>query len=114
MEASYNRSGRCVCTFAGPERLLQTHHLHGDLDHEPVVLAQVEARELADPASWAGVRVDVERLGGRADGAAAAQELLQRPEQRGRPLPVVIGDRATALRCASRTPPSKGMRSRYL
>ena len=79
MEASYNRSGRCVCTSASSASWANT--IFGDLDHEPVVLAQVEARELADPAQALAqrVRVDVERLGGRADGAAAAQELLQRP-----------------------------------
>jgi hypothetical protein len=36
--------------FGRSERQLQLHHLHGDLDREPVVAPEVEAGELADPA----------------------------------------------------------------
>ena len=85
---------RCVRAVAVPSACLELHELHGDLDHQPVVAAQVEAGELADPAQPLAqrVRVDVERLGGRADVAAPAQELLERLQERGRALAVVVGD----------------------
>src|SRR5688572_25850552 len=61
--------GASCVGFRRPQRLLEAHHLHGDLDHEPVVLAEVEAGELADAAKPLPqrVRMDVERLRGRAD-----------------------------------------------
>src|SRR3990170_600585 len=39
------RGAGCVRS-GGPERVLQLHELHGDLDHQPVVPAQVDARDL--------------------------------------------------------------------
>src|SRR5688572_23571829 len=59
----------CVRFRRCAERLLELHHLHGDLDHEPVVAAEVEAGELADAAESLAqrVRVHEERLGSRAD-----------------------------------------------
>src|SRR3990170_1075221 len=79
---------------ARAERLLELHHLHGDLDHEPVLLAQVEAGELHDSSQALAerVRVHVEGLRGGADVAAAAQELLERPQERGLALAVVLGE----------------------
>ena len=85
--ASYTARGRvCVRSRGRRAPAWRLHQLHGDLDHEPVVLAEVEAGELADAAQPLAqrVRVDVERLGGGADVAAAAQELLERLEERGR------------------------------
>src|SRR5215831_17960649 len=43
-------SGRLCVGFCASQHPLQLHHLHGDLDHEPVVTAQIESRELGDPA----------------------------------------------------------------
>src|SRR4051812_31652559 len=87
------RVERALCRLP-PQSLVQPHHLHGDLDEEPVLLAQVEAGELLDaPQALAQrVRVDEERLRGRADIAAPAQELLERAEERGLALPVVLRD----------------------
>ena len=75
------------------DRLLEAHHLHGELHHQPVVAAQVEARELHDPPQSLAERVlvDVQRLGRRADVAAVAMvslgiALMRRtdPEELGR------------------------------
>src|SRR3712207_7009211 len=43
-----------------PERLLELHHLDGDLHHQPVVLAEIEPRQLHDPAQALAERVRVE------------------------------------------------------
>ena len=79
---------------AAPERLLELHHLHGDLDREPVVAAEVEPGQLGDAAQSLAqrVRVDVQRLGGRADRAVPAQELLERREELRAALRVVLGE----------------------
>ena len=73
---------------------LELDELDGDLDHQPVVLAQVDARQLHDaPQPLAQrVRVDVQRLGRRGDVAAAAQELLERGQERGRAQAIVLGE----------------------
>ena len=96
MAASYSarEAADSVGSGAVPSASWRLHHLDRDLDHQPVVLAQVEPRELHDPpqALAERVRVDVERLGGGADVAATAQELLERSEERGRALAVVVGD----------------------
>jgi hypothetical protein len=44
--ARYVRSRR----RSGAEGLLELHDLDGDLDHEPVVLAQVKTGDFDDPA----------------------------------------------------------------
>ena len=114
---SYTRLPAVCRRRRGRRAPLQLHDLDRDLDHQPVVLAQVEAGELHDPAQPLAqrVRVDVERLRGRADVAAAAQELLERLQERGRALAVVVGEAARRRRGgASRTPESSGMRRRYL
>src|SRR3954451_2499371 len=87
------RVGRALCGLP-PQSLLQAHHLHGDLDEEPVLLAEVEPGELLDAAQALAQRVgmNVERLRGRADVSAPAQELLERAQERGLPLAVVFGD----------------------
>src|SRR5262249_48698595 len=83
-----------VRSFGGSDGVLQLHHLHGDLDGEPVVAPEVEPGDLADaPEPLAqGVRVHVERLGGRADGAVPAEELLEGEEELRATLLVVVGD----------------------
>ena len=88
-ECAYRRAG-----FRRSERLLELHHLDRDLDHQPVVPPQVEPGELRDAAEPLAerVRVDVERLGGRADGAVAAEELLERREELRAALRVVVGE----------------------
>ena len=90
--------------FRPSQSLLEPHHLHRDLDHEPVVLAQVEAGELLDaPKALAErVRMDVQRLGGRADVAAPAQELLEGAKERCLPLAVVVGDASRSGRAGRR------------
>src|SRR4051812_10182688 len=58
--------------------VLQLDELDRDLDQEPVVLSEVEAGQLHDPAQPLAqrVRMHVEGVGGRAYVAAASQELL--------------------------------------
>src|SRR5262249_46015347 len=79
-----------------PERRLELDHLHGDLDPEPVVAPEIEARELADaPQPLAKrVRMDVQRLRGRADRAVPSEELLERRDELRAALRVVLGELA--------------------
>src|SRR3954447_22701464 len=86
---------RRSCVRRGrPQGVPEADELHGDLDHQPVVATEVDAREVADPAQplAEGVRMDEEGLRGAADVAAAAEELLERGEQRAGALPVVVGE----------------------
>ena len=81
--------------LAAPEsRCCELHHLHGDLDGEPVVAPEVEPRELADPPQPLAqrVRMDVQRLRRRADRAVPAEELLERREELRAALRVVLGE----------------------
>src|ERR671937_1252785 len=59
-------------------RVLELDELDGDLDHQPVVPAQVESGQLHDPAEPLAerVRVDVERVGGGDDVAEPPEDLL--------------------------------------
>src|SRR5438270_656869 len=68
--------------------------LDRDLDHQPVVAAEVDAREIPDPAEPLAqrVRVDEERVGGGADVPATAEELLERGEQRRTAVAVVVDE----------------------
>src|SRR6266511_2057686 len=83
-----------LCGLLPAEGLFELDHLHGDLDQEPIVLAQVDTRELLNPPKPLAerVRMDVEGLGCRADVPAAAEELLERAQEGGLALPVVFGD----------------------
>jgi hypothetical protein len=73
---------------------VEPNHLHGDLDEEPVLLAEIETGQLLNaPQSLSQrVRVDVERLRRRADVSAPAEELLERAQERSLALAVVFGD----------------------
>src|SRR4051794_7610094 len=73
------------------ERGPEANELDGDLDHEPVVLAEVDAREILNPAQPLSerVRVHVERLRRGADVASAGKKLLQRSEERRAALAIV-------------------------
>jgi len=68
--------------------------LDRDLDHQPVVAAEVDAREVGDPAEPLPerVRVDEQRVGRGTDVPAATEELLQRGEQRRTSVAVVVGE----------------------
>ncbi len=74
--------------------MLELDHLHGDLDREPVVAAEIEPRELRDPAQPLAQRVgmDVQRLRGSADRPVPAKELLERREKLCAALCVVLGE----------------------
>src|SRR6476619_1577938 len=89
--------GANVCESAGlrcAERVLELDHLHGDLDREPVVAAQVESRELANAPEPLPQRVgmDVQRLRGGADRAVTAKKLLERRQELRATLRVVLGE----------------------
>src|SRR5512134_3879794 len=47
--AGSTSSGPLCVAFRRSQCPLELHHLHGDLDQEPVVAPQIEAGELADP-----------------------------------------------------------------
>ena len=57
--------------------------LHRDLDHQPVVAAEIDAREVADSPQPLPqrVRMDEEGLGRAADVAPPPEELLEGREQ---------------------------------
>src|SRR2546429_2548258 len=83
VESSTSRAGSCV-RRRRPESAPEPDELDGDLDHQPVVAAEVDTREIRDSAEplAKGVRMDEERVRGGADGSAAAGELLEGGEQR--------------------------------
>ena len=58
-----------VTRLSRGEREPQLDELHGDLDHQPIVATKIDPREVADPPQPLPkrVRMDVERLCGRAD-----------------------------------------------
>ena len=84
-------TAQCVSIRGRPS---QQHQLDRDLDLEPVVAPEVEVRELADPPQPLAkrVRVHIQRLRGRADVAAPAQELLEGLRSCALPLLVVGGE----------------------
>ncbi len=94
MVPAYRRGGAIVSGPAVPSAWLEPDELDRDLDHQPVVAAQVEPGELHDPSQPLPqrVRVNVQSLRRSTDVAAPAQELLERAEERGPALCVVRGE----------------------
>src|SRR5436305_3062001 len=91
VESSTSRAASCVRRRRS-ERAPKPDELDGDLDHQPVVAAEVDSREICDPAKPLAkcVRVHEERVGGGADVSAAAEKLFERGQQRRAAFPVVF------------------------